>query len=258
MKIRVCIPFYSEFEATKKGISELKNRKQHDFHIEPRQGTLIYQIRNSFINDFGRDILDFDSYLFIDSDICFNADNVFSLLAHDLDIVSGAYRRHSEPERIEAGYWLPKQPGAVQNRLYASEKGVREVDFVGMGFCLIKKRVFEAIQPDWFRHLEIDLDGRKTCVGEDYSFCMLAKEAGVKVFCDCDTKVDHVRRTQKSFNWSEKMRELPNNYDPQAQSIIKILLQLADDYRTLAQGYEEKKKEADRINKAQPNRSNSH
>ena len=82
MKIRVCIPFYSEFESIKLGLQELDNCKEHEFVIEPRQGVNVANTRNSLINDqrsskkYQNPLEGFDAFLTIDSDMEFTLNNI--------------------------------------------------------------------------------------------------------------------------------------------------------------------------------------
>jgi hypothetical protein len=68
-----------------------------------------------------------------------------------------------------------------------------EVYGLGFGFIAMKSGVFEACSRPWFfmrpirwPHLEFDLN-----VGEDYSFCVNAREHGFKVWLDKNVKVRH-------------------------------------------------------------------
>lgn len=238
MRLRVCIPFYSEWSAAAIGCRELQG---YDFVIEPRQGTYIYEIRNSFVDDMTGSILDFDAWLFVDSDVTFTLQNVLDIIARDLPIVAGASRTHKDRSVVQAGFF--GVPGVVKSKVNTTEWGLKEVDFVGTDFCFIRREVFEKIDPDWFRHLPLTVDGVHKSIGEDYSFCILARQAGFKIYIDMDIRVDHRQRKQTSFDWKGVSMEFTKNYDSTALQLNSAILKMAADYAVLGAEVEKLQKE---------------
>lgn len=134
--------------------------------------------------------------MFIDSDMVFGPNQIDKLVDRDLDIVGGIYygRMNPIPQafRIINRGFLPIDPTTEHGPLV-------DVAFVGAGFLLIKMSVFKRLEPPFFRHsyeydrLGIDYPGPLLDpFGEDVYFGMLAREAGVKVYCDIDCEVGHV------------------------------------------------------------------
>jgi hypothetical protein len=61
-----------------------------------------------------------------------------------------------------------------------------------MGAALIKKEVLEKMEHPWFRHMIIDLGDVAEEIGEDFSFCVGAKQAGYKIYCDASNRAAHI------------------------------------------------------------------
>jgi len=206
MKIRVGIPFYSEFEDAKKGVHELVHIKEHSFYIEPRQGVLIGRLRNSFVNDYKsqkkrQEPLNFDAFLFVDSDISFTAADAMRLIKADKDIISGVYRSQKD-EKYECGLFHPAIPGKVMTRFNSMTRGLRKVDFCGGGFLFVKRAVFEYLEYPWFRHMMVSEGDYQEESGEDYGFAVNAANSNIEIWTDFDCEVNHRIREYSDFRWS--------------------------------------------------------
>lgn len=208
MKIKVCIPFYIEFEATKIGLHQLMECKEHDFIINPGQGALIATLRNKLINNdtskkIHQSYFDFDYCLFIDSDISFEYSDVYKLIQEDKQIISGIYQTQKDVSKAECGLFHPGKPGKVLNRYdYNLSTGTMKVDFCGAGFMLVKKEVFQKMEYPWFRHFICKDGDRQIEIGEDYGFCVGAKKAGFKIWAHFGVKVGHRIKKIEDFNWN--------------------------------------------------------
>jgi len=66
--------------------------------------------------------------------------------------------------------------------------GLIEVDSTGFGCVLIDMEVFKKIDKPWFKWTREN----GTVIGEDAYFYRAAKQAGLKVFVDCDVKIGHI------------------------------------------------------------------
>ena len=125
--------------------------------------------------------------LFIDSDMVFDGDFLLYLLDHNRDIVSGLCVSRGAPYtpvvrmKNKDGKYRPVD-GLEDGRF------IEDVDGVGMAFCLIKKRVFEKIEPPWFAMPPYGNEVQ----GEDYYFCEKAKLAGFQISVDCSLVVGHI------------------------------------------------------------------
>ena len=125
--------------------------------------------------------------MFVDGDIAFPPDGINRLLAHDKDIICGAYGTRSIPS-----YSTIKMSDESGNLIdYKWETPPTElfkVFALGTGFMLIKMSVFDKIPKPYFN---FDLLNNEL-VGEDVLFCKKANEAGFEVWCDPTIKLGHI------------------------------------------------------------------
>jgi GT2 family glycosyltransferase len=152
---------------------------------------------------------------FMDSDMLFPARALRHLLKRferdhkpHVDIVGGAYFQRFEPHELIAyqhvGGELPYRPltpewieyvrshrdslpldGRFTGRIIGSD-GLMEVDGIGTGCLLIRRKVFEAMAEPWFSYRD---EG-----SEDLYFCREAKRAGFKIHLDRGLVCGHVNR----------------------------------------------------------------
>lgn len=127
--------------------------------------------------------------LFIDSDVSIDkpANVVRRFLSFDKPIVSALYPRRGNPGRGVAATLINNR----EELLSMQTTGLREVRWVGFGFVLIKRCVLQGMEYPWVRMPIIETRYVAEQIGEDIGFCMNARRAGNKVFCDCDSKANH-------------------------------------------------------------------
>ena len=231
MKIRVVIPFYSEYEATKPGLKELRACEDIEFSIQPIRGTYIAEARNAGVLD------SFDYHLFIDSDIGFSLEDVFKLLKTGKEVIGGAYPRHENRERFCAGYW-EGTGGILREYIKKATPEVIPVDFVGAGFLLVKSTFFEKKEP-WFHHRMIMKAGEKKEIGEDFAFCILSKEKGIQPFCHFGVNLKH-RRQQMN---QEQQIHIPPDLNSYLVAFNETLMEMNTKYKALYNVTMEKEKQ---------------
>jgi hypothetical protein len=128
---------------------------------------------------------DADYLFFVDSDNAFPPEVLPVLITNDVDICSGLYFERKPPFGPIA---FLKKPDGHYRKYHEIDldAGPTRVDAVGMGCCLIKRRVVEKmfeLKENWWR-----LPG----YGEDISFCHNATANGFKVYVDPRCKVEHI------------------------------------------------------------------
>lgn len=146
---------------------------------------------------------DFDSLLFIDDDMVFEIDALSRMRDNKenwkYDIVGGFYTSRQRPTRPQVYRWSEKQKkdapyyGWTYEMQHNWEPGdVVEVDAVGLGFTLIRRRVFEKLLGNrdadryaWFLMAQ-------TSVTEDFHFSFLAREKGFRMAIDTGIHLGHV------------------------------------------------------------------
>lgn len=146
--------------------------------------------------------IDYDYLMWIDSDVIFTVDSVRRLLSHDKDVVSGCYVMHNNThypivETMDHDFFLKKGHYDFWSRDVLKEKQALgkliPVAYVGFGFMLIKKGVFESLQYPFFSPKRIDFDTENVVeyASEDVSWCMDVRARGYEVLIDPHVIVAH-------------------------------------------------------------------
>lgn len=145
---------------------------------------------------------DYDYVLFIDSDQAWTYQDFKRLLSHELDIVSAAIRIGVDNLDYNCG-WFDKEvfqasDGSISTKCNAKALNENiepvEVDFVGFGFVLIKKGVFEKMTFPFFKPEDFEIEGIKGYSGEDTGWSIRAKKLGFKLYIDPLCRVKHVKQ----------------------------------------------------------------
>ena len=144
--------------------------------------------------------LNYDYQLWIDSDIVFDTEKFYRLVAMDKDIAAGWYMTE-DGHTTSVAHWLEEEDfrgnGGVMNHETGDTMSKRRkpftVDYTGFGWVLIKKGVFEKLEYPWFApKMQVFESGEvQDMCGEDVSFCLDAKEAGYEIWCDPQIRVGH-------------------------------------------------------------------
>ena len=125
-----------------------------------------------------------DYILFLDSDETFDDDLLVKLIHRSKDIVGGLIFRR-KPPFDPCAYELKENKFYRPIPIEKETKGLLEVDAIGTGALLIKMDVFRKLPKPWFYFTEKGF-------GEDLNFCRNAKEAGYKIYVDCDIEIGHI------------------------------------------------------------------
>jgi len=182
MRVLLCIPYtgYIAPQAAYSLIPMVCQARNRGISVDmlPIGLSLVYTAREAAVKAFLEG--PYDALLFVDSDMVVPVDMLARLVDADKDIVSAlAFKRtpgyepciFSECNEQEATFYLDYP------------KGLIEIEGVGMACTLIKRRVFEAVPEPWFFP-------HKT-LGEDLSFCVRARAAEFKIFCDTELVCGH-------------------------------------------------------------------
>jgi len=161
--------------------------------IKP-QGTRIFTSAGQPIDSARNSIVDMflntnSEYLFfLDTDVIVPEDTIIKLMNHNLDIVSALYFTRTPP--IEPCCWKDDLNSIYRAKPIKFEIGqLIEAEIIGMGACLINRRVFENIDKPYYLWT---LGKEDNGVSEDFYFCRKAREKGFKIFCDTSIIGKHV------------------------------------------------------------------
>lgn len=140
---------------------------------------------------------DFTHFFSIDSDIIFDPWHFAKLLTSSHAITSGVYYGKNQHKLPVAYSWdeeFFKQHNAMPtiDPAQSTSGGVMFVDLVGMGFCVIKREVFEKLQYPWFTTEQFTIGDVTDLLSEDTSFCRRATEAGFSLVLDTSVRLGHV------------------------------------------------------------------
>lgn len=116
---------------------------------------------------------EYDYLLMIDDDMVFPPDTLEKLLSYNKDIIG-----------------VDSHPKGSDNKTYEPLGEDGECSKVGTGIILIKTEVFKNTPRPWFNFNTSELGN--TINGEDWMFCLKAREAGFKVFVDTTLEIGHV------------------------------------------------------------------
>lgn len=180
-------------------------QKPENCSVAFQKGSLIYDARNKLA------VLaikgNYDYVLWLDSDMTFPQDMLVKMLEHmkDKDIVSGIYFRRVPPYKpvLFSQVDPDADPSWIGYDDYPSQPF--ELEGIGFGCVLMKTSVLCAIgltQGSWFSPV--------AGFGEDLSFCIRARNAGYKIWCDPSLACGHVSHTVITEGFYRTLKEAAN------------------------------------------------
>lgn len=158
----------------------------------------------------------FDDLMWIDADVGFDPGHVDALRAHDRPFTCAIYPKRGRPELA-----CHVKPGTSE-LVFGEHGGLTELLYTGMGFCLIRREVFEDVRRTealplcnkakpfvpYFLPMVVKAgDDDDWYLAEDYAFCERARRAGHPVFADTRLRLSHVGRY--GYTWEDAMGERP-------------------------------------------------
>jgi hypothetical protein len=165
--------------------------------------SIVARARNLIANDFLES--DCTDLMFIDSDINFNSDDIFRLMAWvtepKIGIAGGIPTTRSKEKTFISTLYKDENGELIMNRM-----GLIRAKQIATAFMLIRRDVFETLDkahPEWdytdaraqnkkvkaFFHFDVTPQGY---VGEDYLFCNRASEHGFEVWVDPTITLGHM------------------------------------------------------------------
>ena len=177
--------------------------------------SLITRGRNTLVNDFLKG--EATHMMFIDADISFDPAHLFKMLDADVDIICGLYPKKEinwgavsfaiekkvpqDQLKYFTGEYVVNMVGDAKSQLVPLDKPF-EIQHGGTGFMLIKREVFDTLKdkcPSYVHNMNdvndnsnmgdkiieyfaTSIDEKGHLLSEDYHFCKLARDNGIKVW----------------------------------------------------------------------------
>lgn len=148
--------------------------------------------------------------LFIDEDMGFLPDAFYLMASRKKDIVGTAYRIKVPPCPFTAVDFDSKPIDITEE-----STGLQEVRWMGFGFALIDKKVFQAMEAPRFSIFWNPQVKKYTT--EDGPFFMKAKELGFPVYVDLDASKLVYHNGNWAFSWDDKFT--PEQRHPYAERL---------------------------------------
>ena len=153
--------------------------------------------RNFATEAFYKDSTEADGMLWIDSDIIMPTWAVWKLLSNaamGYDFISGVYFNRGNPFAPVIYEYRSGVDGFANMQSFPSNKIIK-IDGCGMGFCYTSRKMMVAIHDHpnfvekfgWFPDTRYQEGGR----GEDFNFCMAARDAGFQAHADTSILLGH-------------------------------------------------------------------
>jgi hypothetical protein len=227
MRIKVCISYYLEYNACKAGLAELEACKEHVFVLSPLRGSVLALQRNTLISGsdsskrYQRPENGYDGFLTIDSDIEFTLDDVLSMISTNEPIVALPYETKSKSGVYQVGKW-GKVKGDIGYKYGTSERGFKQVDWIGAGMHYVQAEVYATTEYPWYRHTLVGTEDLQSETGEDIGFCLNLEEHGYAIWCNFDNPVQHNKGLDMTTQEQEAPK-LPNNIDTEVLKNISAL-----------------------------------
>ncbi len=197
-RVVLAVPLASPFIYWRTVAAILEMEKPEESDLMVFQGALVDRARNLLIEKMLEHPLEPTHLFFLDADIVPSQDTLSRLLAHDVSIASGLYRRRLPPYEPMAFVKRPppRSPSLLRRgkgEVYyrpISVKGprLRRVDAVGAGCLLINRSVFERMKGPWFTSAWTP----KGHLSEDFSFCEKARKVGYRIAVDTTVRPLHL------------------------------------------------------------------
>ena len=176
--------------------------------------SIVARARNLIAADFMAS--DCTDLMFIDSDINFNANDLFRLLAWTSDPKCGI-AAGIPVARKRAKTFISTLYKDENDELVMNDMGLIRANQVATAFMMIRRGVFETLDanhPEWeykddrieagklkaFFHFDVTPEGY---VGEDYLFCNRAREYGYEIWVDPTITLGHMGMEEFVGNFGE-------------------------------------------------------
>lgn len=166
--------------------------------------SLVYDAREKLVERLYQDNKDW--ILFLDSDMTPPPDMITKMLSHNMPVVSGmAFKRippfqpcfYTKLDIDGSGHNIKPR---LATALEFGDKGVLQVEGVGLACCLIRREVFDLLDAPYFFPIPN--------LGEDLTFCYKIKQKKIPIIVDLTIDCGHVSEIPVSkFHYQEAYKQ---------------------------------------------------
>jgi len=170
----------------------------------------IYEVRNKCLlgkpeNGENQKVfngLDYDYILWLDDDVIFSAADFDKLYKEDKDVISGLYLMSDNTHFAAVEFWDEEyfQAHGSFEFLHKTDIGTRllpfKVEYVGFGFLLIKRGVFEQIHYPWFEPTYLEIKDCKDFSMEDVTLCLKLNKLNITIHVHPEVVVGHYKQIE--------------------------------------------------------------
>lgn len=209
MNILLCVPgnkFTDNWVHSWNDTVAALNKAGHTWGYSMAYDPVVYYARNRVLggdNVQGKNQkpfqgkIPYDYLVWIDSDMVWRGSDVLRLISLDVPIASGCYlmqdnKQYPIVENLD--YDLLAADGAfkfMDRDALNAKTSPFKVSYVGFGFIVIARGVFETMEYPWFRPRWVDHNNFHDFTAEDVGFCWTAKEKGHDIVVDPSVRVGH-------------------------------------------------------------------
>lgn len=179
------------------GATEFLSKQDNDVYYGPSMISVVHA-RMKIVDYFLKN--SYDALLFLDDDVAPPLGVVSALSAVKQPVVSANYPICRDGHIKSAAYTTER--GGVWEASYQhefGESGIKKVDGIGLGCCLIQKDVLRALGINF--HMRYD--GSKLIVGEDLDFSTRAVRAGFDIYYNFNCICDHYKVLSLRTVWDK-------------------------------------------------------
>lgn len=194
---------------------ETLRRNGHDFHLHFETGCCYIALARSkcvakFLESDATDLV------FVDSDLAFDHDAIAKLIAHDRDVVCGAYPFKGN----ELGFPIRVITNGDGTPVVDKYTGLIEIEGGPTGLFRIQRSVLEKMCVEECKSTAVTDNGNPVYMlfdtgmlrekgvwwGEDYLFCLRWKDMGGRIWCEPSINFEHIGRHAYKGNYHQYLQ----------------------------------------------------